>query len=252
MDTRIAQKLIEINRQFYAEFAGAFASTRRRLQPGVERVLAGLPDEGAWLDLGCGSGWLAVEWLRRGRISAYHGLDFSAGLLEEASSQVREAHGRLPEHIRFATADFSRPNWEADLEESSYAGGLCFAVLHHLPGANLRVRFLRAAGSRIRSKGQLALSVWQFQNSPKLWQRRLNWAEAGLAEEDLEPGDTLLDWRHVLPGQEQQRALRYVHLFSLLELADLAEASGFRVEDSFEADGEGGRLGLYQLWRRLN
>ena len=250
MKAETVQALIEINQRFYGEFAGAFASTRRRIQPGVERVLADLPDTGAWLDLGCGSGWLAVEWLRRGRRSAYLGLDFSEELLNVAQNQLAEELDAVGEQIRFQVANLSEKGWDAGLGSEKFAGGLCFAVLHHLPGAARRLAFLCAVAQCIQSDGLLALSVWQFQHSPRLWQRRLPWEQAGLAEEELEPGDTLLDWRHAQPGQEKKTALRYVHLFSGEELCGLAEASGFQVEDQFESDGDGGRLGLYQLWRR--
>jgi len=46
--------------------------------------------------------------------------------------------------------------------------------------------------------------------------------------------------------------LRYVHLFTREELADLASQTGFSIESEFESDGEGGRLGLYQAWRKIN
>jgi hypothetical protein len=41
-----------------------------------------------------------------------------------------------------------------------------------------------------------------------------------------------------------------VHQFSEQELAELAESTGFRVVESFYSDGEGGRLGLYQVWKK--
>ncbi|HNT25279.1 MAG TPA: hypothetical protein PKM21_12980, partial [Anaerolineales bacterium] len=57
-----------------------------------------------------------------------------------------------------------------------------------------------------------------------------------------EPGDYLLDWR------QGGRGLRYVHAFGPAELARLAEQTGFVSLESFYSDGEGGRLGLYQVW----
>ena len=81
--------------------------------------------------------------------------------------------------------------------------------------------------------------------------RRLDWERAGLSETDVEPGDTLLDWRFALPGQAEQVGLRYVHLFSREELAELAAQSGFEISETYELDGEGGRLGLYQVWKAV-
>jgi len=55
-----------------------------------------------------------------------------------------------------------------------------------------------------------------------------------------------------LPGQPEQIGLRYVHLFSRSELTELAAQAGFSIENEFESDGDGGRLGLYQAWRKYN
>ena len=65
MEPSTTTRLIELNRQFYTVFGPAFAATRRRIQEGVRRALGSLPIQGGtWLDVGCGSGSLAVEWLR--------------------------------------------------------------------------------------------------------------------------------------------------------------------------------------------
>jgi hypothetical protein len=60
----------------------------------------------------------------------------------------------------------------------------------------------------------------------------------------------LLDWRYTLPGQPDLVGLRYVHLFGRAELADLASAGGFELDEEFVSDGEGGKLGLYQSWKK--
>lgn len=244
MDPHTAARLLELNRRFYHDYGGSFAATRRRIQPGVLRVLDRLPDQPGdrWLDLGCGSGALAAEWLRRGRQSAYLGLDFSAPLLEEARRAAESAPGAG--QAAFKQADLSSPGW-ADGLEGGFRGALAFAVLHHLPGADLRARVLRQAAALLAPGGLFALSVWQFQHSPKLLARVRPWSEAGLSESSLEPGDTLLDWRAEAPGRPEAAGLRYVHQFSLEELHALAAQAGLAAAETFESDGLGGRLGLY-------
>ena len=69
--------------------------------------------------------------------------------------------------------------------------------------------------------------------------RRMPWELAGLSEADVEEGDTLLDWKAEGAGNDQP-ALRYVHLFSRSELANLACESGFEIADELESDGQGG------------
>lgn len=247
MEERARAILLEINRRFYTDFSDSFASTRRRIQPGVRALLGRLPDEGEWLDLGCGSGWLAVEWRLARRKSAYLGLDFSAGLLEQARREVGEEGGEESARARFGLADFSQAGWSAQLPQGKFSGAVCFAVLHHLPGSEYRLSFLRETAGLLATGSPLALSVWQFQNSPKLMARQVDWGAAGLSAGELEAGDTLLDWRQD-PGRAP--GLRYAHLFSAEELENLGEQSGFEVVESFESDGAGGRLSLYQVWKK--
>jgi tRNA (uracil-5-)-methyltransferase TRM9 len=241
------KSLFELNRRFYADFSSSFAATRRRIQPGVRRILDWLPDSPAdiWLDLGCGSGALAVEWLRAGRQSHYLGVDFSDSLLAEAERAISALPGH--EKIAFAPANLINPGWAGE-QPGPFRGILCFAVLHHLPSWKVRERLMEQVADLLPTGGYFAFSVWQFQHSPKLLARRVPWEQAGLSPEDLEPGDTLLDWRAVDPRQEGQVGLRYVHLFERDELADMAQSSGFQIFETFESDGQGSRLGLYQVW----
>ena len=88
------------------------------------------------------------------------------------------------------------------------------------------------------------LSNWQFLNSDKLKSRIQPWDKVWINEVDLDEGDYLLDWRSGGDG------LRYAHHFTVDELFGLAEQAEMRVIDSFLSDGDGGNLGLYQVWSR--
>lgn len=256
MQASTISALLYINHQFYQTFGHAFAATRRRIQPGIRRVLASLPPDGDWLDLGCGSGALARVWAELGRRGSYTGLDFSPPLLDEARLAVKDIHAPGLA-LRFGWADLSDPDWPACLKDlfppfgsvSPFAGVLSFAVLHHIPSAEVRRRILRDIHGLLAPGGLFIHSEWQFQHSKKLMARVQPWEAAGLSAADVEEGDTLLDWRYTLPNEPDQVGLRYVHLFSREELATLAGDTGFDILETFESDGEGGRLGLYQTWR---
>lgn len=254
MEPETVHFLLDLNHRFYTDFGPSFAATRRRIQPGIHRVLAGLPDSpgDCWLDLGCGSGALAVEWLRTSRESSYLGMDFSSVLLDEA----RQAVANLPnrQRVSFFPGNLAEPGWAAPMGEIQHgplAGMLCFAVLHHLPSQALRRQVMQQVANLLSGRGFFLLSVWQFQHSPRLMARRVSWKQLGLNPAAVEPGDTLLDWRATEAAQTGQANLRYVHLFDLAELEDLARSTGFEVLETFESDGHGGRLGLYQIWRKL-
>jgi tRNA (uracil-5-)-methyltransferase TRM9 len=247
MEAEICQKLIALNRHFYQAFGPAFAATRRRLQPGVERILETIPSHGSWLDLGCGSGALAARWAASGRTGRYLGLDFSQELLNEARQAIAGlTHPGL--EIDFQQLDLTTPAWDLPPGQT-FDGVLAFAVLHHIPQAELRLQILTRARGLLQPGGRLIHSEWQLTSSPRLAARRVRWEKIGLTAADVENGDTLIDWRYALPGQPEQIGLRYVHLFNRAELDCLAEDAGFEPVDEFESDGEGGHLGLYQVWK---
>jgi tRNA (uracil-5-)-methyltransferase TRM9 len=253
MRREVNQKLTDLNLKFYRDFGRAFSATRQRVQPGVKGLLERLPAEGRWLDLGCGNGELGRELQRRGFRGEYWGVDASAEMMGADADQPPIVWFASEGKPRFAArriiANLADLDWVKALPAGKFNIITAFAALHHLPGAALRVRFLRQVKELLSPGGSFIHSEWQFQHSPKLMARRIAWEEAGLAESDVEAGDTLLDWRYNLPGQAEERGLRYVHLFSREELEELAQESGFKVMETFESDGKGGRLGLYQVWK---
>lgn len=250
MQEATIQKLLELNRQFYRDFATAFAATRRRIQPGVRHVMTMLPPNGDWLDLGCGSGALAVEWVKAGRAGSYTGVDFSSQLLQEAQNNLIGI-STPGLQVRFIAANLSDPNWTTKIKPpEQWDGILAFAVLHHIPSNILRHQLLNQVHDLLKPGGWFIHSEWQFHHSPRLLRRVLPWETIGLTADDLEEGDYLLDWRHHLPGQPAGPGLRYVHLFNREELATLAKTCGFQIIKEFESDGEGGKLGLYQTWQK--
>ena len=239
MDSGTARRLIEINRDFYTRFGDSFSATRRRIQPGIRRVLEMLKGDESILDLGCGNGELARELAKRGHRGPYLGLDFSLPLLRGARIQ--------PEGFsaRFMQADLTQLSAvSSQLSiESGWSLVTAFAVLHHIPSTELRLNILGAVHRLLGLGGLFIHSNWQFLNSEKLKARIQAWGAAGLAETKVEAGDYLLDWRNGGQG------LRYVHHFDEEERNGLATASRFEVVNAFFSDGETGNLSLYQIWK---
>jgi tRNA (uracil-5-)-methyltransferase TRM9 len=252
MKDDVIQRLVAINGEFYQSFGAAFAETRRRIQPGVDRVLTTWITDGSWLDLGCGSGALSLKWIEKGLRGKYTGLDFSDPLLSEARIGIDTCKPPPGLDMRFIKANLMDRDWENSLKADRFDGILAFASLHHLPGASTRIRVLRQAADLLKPGGLFIHSEWQFQNSPKLAARVQPWSLAGLSEAEVDPGDALLDWRRQAQGQPDAAGLRYVHLFNRDELAQLAADNGFTLLDEFESDGAGGNLGLYQVWKKLD
>jgi len=253
MKAEVIKQLLDINDRFYQSFGAAFAETRRRLQPGVQRIVDQWIKPGNWLDIGCGSGVLGQRLAHGGLEGSYLGLDFSLPLLEEAQKGAAELDPHPAFDLVYRQANLLDEHWTNAADNRLFDGVMAFAVLHHIPGAEARQRLIGQIYDLVAPGGFFIHSEWQFQHNPKLMARIQPWSLVGLTEDAVELGDTLLDWRHFAEGQADQPGLRYVHLFSkpeLAGLASLASLAGFKIVEEFESDGLPGNLGLYQVWQK--
>ena len=242
MNTATAQQLLELNREFYNRFGDQFSATRQRLQPGVKIILETIQEDVSVLDLGCGNGHFLHELLRRGHKAALLGIDFSLPLLRNAESSLG---------VEFREVDLTQLSVNSNqlsvisncsLVTDHWSLITAFAVLHHIPSTEMRLDILKTVRKLLKDDGKFILSNWQFLNSAKLKSRIQAWDKVGINKNDLDEGDYLLDWRSGGEG------LRYAHYFTAEELLGLAEQAKMRVTDSFSSDGDGGNLGLYQVW----
>jgi SAM-dependent methyltransferase len=246
VDANTIKQLVVLNILFYQSFAQQFSDTRQRLQPGVMRILEGLAQELNLLDLGCGNGELACRLLRAGFEGRYVGIDSSKELLDIAAQTIEGCGSSGSSlYVEFIHSDLTTARWSEMLHGMSFSTIFAFAVLHHLPGDKVRSGVLQEVRSLLSRGGRFFHSEWQFLNSPRLRQRIIPWESIGLNQDDVDPGDYLLDWRRGGSG------VRYVHHFDELELAELAEENRFKIVDTFSSDGVGGKLALYQVWEAV-
>ncbi|MGQ9491831.1 MAG: methyltransferase domain-containing protein [Anaerolineae bacterium] len=245
MDDKIREVLRALNRDFYARFADPFARTRRSWPPGFAFILPYLRHAANVLDLGCGNGRLLSFLAHHGWSGDYVGLDNSAGLLAEAA-QVAAAHPAV--RPRFLQADLMDEDWPQQLAACALTQGTwradaiaCLAVLHHIPGAANRARFLATCRALLAPAGRLVLSTWQFMTSPRLRGRVLPWETIGLQAAQVEPGDYLVAWGEGAAGR------RYCAFIDLEGLRALAGEAGLQIQEVHYADGHEGNLNLYAV-----
>ena len=238
MNSAATERLLKLNHEFYNHFGESFSATRQRLQPGVKKILETIPSDVSVLDLGCGNGNFLRELSARGHKAALLGVDFSPPLLRDAES----APGVEFREVDLSQLGVGSEQWAV---ENSWDVITMFATLHHIPSVEIRLDILNTVRKLLNKDGKFILSNWQFLNSEKLKSRIQPWDTVGIRIEDLDAGDYLLDWRSGGEG------LRYAHQFSVEELLGLAEQAEMRVIDSFLSDGDGGNLGLYQIWQPL-
>ncbi len=239
MNSQLVNQLVGLNRQFYAGFAHTFSETRSGSQASLDKILTYISSGVKALDLGCGNGRLAQKLDAAGRELNYWGVDFSQELVNIAAARcARLRHVKAQFHV----ADITQIGWHRQasplLGFPPLDAVLALAVLHHIPSFELRRAVLQDAHSLLRAGGQLIMTNWQFTNSARLRKKILPWQTIGVDEDELEPGDTLLDWKRGGTGQ------RYCHLVTENEAQRLAEQSGFSLVEQFYADAN---LNLYSV-----
>ena len=242
MNSTTQERLLALNREFYATVAEPFDATRAGLPVGWQGLRAGLPAPVdrplRVLDVGCGNGrwaWALEAW---GMRCAYTGVDGDAKLLRLAAENTRTLALVQP---TFYEADFTKQNWVVALGLQPAACDLivCLAALHHAPGYDLRAQVVQTLATLLAPTGVLIFSHWQFLRSDRFVRKQIAWQTIGLTSADVEPGDALLPW------QQGGYAVRYVHQIDEAEMTALAQAAGLQVITSFYADGKEGNLNLY-------
>jgi tRNA (uracil-5-)-methyltransferase TRM9 len=232
------QRLLDINRAFYEQFARQFADARSTGQASVRAVLATIADGERVLDVGCGDGRVARALDEMGRSVSYTGVDGSESFVTLARQR---AEGLRSVSATFICADVAQADWMQRIAAGSFDCVLSLAVLHHIPGAAARQRLVQQMADGVAPSGRLIASTWQFMSSERLRKKIVPWSSAGIDETRLDEGDYLLNWERGGHG------LRYCHLIGEDDLRTLCAGAGLAVTDSFLADNG---LNLYVVAKR--
>lgn len=270
MDRSTAEILSDLTGDFYECYAEEFAATRQSPWPGWQRCLdemglgAGVQRPTAHLgtsaaapltvlDVGCGNlrflKYLISKLPQEMQVESF-AVDNCEGLLPDEEVLANE----YP-FVRFQKLDVvARAIHEASLPQALEAPRcqvvVCFGLMHHTPGAQYRKRLLADLVRCAQGGGFVAVSFWQFMESPDLAERALDAHARGLVRTGIDParldeGDYLLGW------QNADDAFRYCHHFTDAEIDDLVASLGSAatVKARFKADGRTHGLNSYLVLR---
>jgi len=246
MDDETIERLLALNRDFYATFADQFANSRSVSDPALTSILPYLPSRARIVDVGCGNGRLAVLLDEERPGCVYVGVDAVPALIQEARDQA----GALAHtETSFLLQDVALKGWakeipipsEGDGSSKGYDCAVALAVLHHIPALRLRARLLDDMARLLAPQGYLIVSTWRFLAHARMRRKIVDWNAVDIDEERLDPGDYLLNWKR------GGRGLRYCHMVDEEEVEELASLSGLAVREMFRAGGREGDLSLFAI-----
>lgn len=254
MNAEVMNILRQMNNDFYQGQHESFSVSRSHAWPGWDRLLGFVPRSLSLdvLDVACGN--LRFErYLASGL--PHVGMTFTC--LDNCEPLVADGAGPSCAFVNVDVIDcLARGLDGADAlalsGQPAFDLAVSFGFMHHIPGSDLRLRFLDSLLRVVAPGGIVALSFWRFASDEKLMGRAnrttaqaletlakrytaINWEDA------LEPGDYIIGWNN------QPGALRYCHSFDDAELDRLVRHVKNRatVIDRYRADGRTGALNDY-------
>jgi len=249
MDKQTQQNLLDLVKRNYEEIAVDFNTTRKKyLWPELLKLTEVVKDGDKILDVGCGNGRL-LEAFSKKKIE-YLGVDNSEKLIKAATKNFQfsifnfqtnsnfQFSSKLQNtKYKFQTADIL----ELDkIQEKDFNYIFCIAVLHHLPGEDLRLRALGQMKNKLkpasidsaRGGGKIILTVWNLWSRPKFRKLIFKFGLLKLiGKNKLDFGDILFDWKN---SKGEKISQRYYHAFTKNNLKKLTLRAGFKIEKIYK------------------
>lgn len=232
MDIKQKSELIILNKEFYEKTADSFSASRQSFWPGWSKLP--LPNEDDKI-LDIASGNMRFEKFLRNKIDdfQYLGVD-SCKALQEKSHLITEF---------FITIDIlgqmlKNQDWTEKLKYQKWDYIFCCAFLHHIPGEDWRLIFLKKLASLLAKNGKLVVNFWQFGEEPKMRKKVIT---------DLGENDYILGWEAGVQAQ------RFCHSFSKNEIEEIKKEMSkedLSLINEYKADGANQKMNHYLIWQK--
>jgi ubiquinone/menaquinone biosynthesis C-methylase UbiE len=215
MHKRKAQEIVRQMRQIYNTVAREW-DISRNTPIGIKMKLIQNVKKGMRvLDLGCGNGLMAGAIMSRG--GEYIGADISNKLI--ALCKKRYAPYIKTKQAKFVVANAVKLPFKNNIFDSAVS----IAVMHHIPSAELRLRFLQELYRVLKPGVTAKIDNWNLHAD---WGRKKFKIDEQLKNIPVghDYGDVYISWKAT--GKKDYP--RFIHIFSDQELKDLARTAGFK------------------------
>ncbi|PIV50596.1 hypothetical protein CO115_01840 [Candidatus Falkowbacteria bacterium CG_4_9_14_3_um_filter_36_9] len=239
MDKQMQGKLLEIVKRNYEEIADDFNETRKKyLWPELIKLADMVKDDDRILDIGCGNGRLVKTF--KDKNVWYLGVDASEKLINVAKKKLKAAN------FQFKIADIF------DLDKiinKKFDYVFCIAVLHHIPGKDLRILALKQLKNKIKPDGKIILTVWnlwrqkryrkliikysflKFISKSGLMSRRISRDPDSALRISGDFGDILFAWKN---SRGEAVSRRYYHAFTKFGLKKIIKKADLKIAKFYQ------------------
>lgn len=237
MNKQTQQSLLQLVKRNYEEIAEDFSETRNKaLWPELVKFTSAVKDGESVLDVGCGNGRLAKLFVER--YVKYIGIDNNQRLIEIASKNYEL---RI-KNYEFLVGDILQLD---KVVEDKFNYVFCVAVLHHLPGKELRIQALKQLRKRLKPDGKIILTVWNLWPQTKFRKLIIKYSLLKLIGRNaMDWGDILFPWKN---KKGEKISERYYHAFALGELKRIIRQTGLDIEKLYQD-----RYNYYLILKKYN
>lgn len=225
------QHLINLNRNFYTCNTSSFAHSRQQPWQGWRRLA--IPATANILDLAAGN-LRFKHYLDQQKIAyrAYLGVDVCQPLLEKG-----KAPPAFSQQLDILQLLLDGQPWYQQINFAPANLIMVTGFTHHIPGQDLREKFLAHCSQLLSQSGILVITFWEFITEGK----------NKLVVADLGNNDYLLSW------QGDKNNQRYCHNFDQAQVDHYRQfltKLGLCELDYFRADGKSGSDNHYLVYQK--
>jgi 2-polyprenyl-3-methyl-5-hydroxy-6-metoxy-1,4-benzoquinol methylase len=223
MDKDTQKKLINLVSESYDNIAKEYSDTRKKYHTPLFDALtvftSEIKDGKNVLDVGCGSGRL-ISIFGDKKIN-YLGVDKSLELISFAKTNYP--------NNKFEVGDLLELS---QLAEINFDYVFCAAVLHHLPGQDLRIAALKQLKNKISENGKIIITTWNMWHQKKFTKLiRKYFLLRLIGKNKMDFGDILFDWKN---SAGEAIGQRYYHAFTKCQLRRIAQKAGLKIEKLYK------------------
>lgn len=215
MDSQTQKNLLSLVSRNYDEVAEEFDKSRSKYSEPLWSELAKLAGQvknsGRVLDVGCGNGRL-LEIIGKKKI-IYLGVDNSQNIINIAKAKYP--------NYKFVLGNILELS---QLPDINFNYVFCVAVLHHLPGKDLRLKALKQLKNKISDEGKIIITAWNMWSQAKFRKLIIKFFLLKLLKKNN------MDFGDIIFEGFSKFSKRYYHAFTKLELRRLGRKAGLKTE----------------------